>query len=88
MVVVVAVGGGLKVTLVFCFGPKPNFCSFDLDLDQAEQYCVQNYVIILQSLKQIVQTAMSTFHLGHTVPRLAIQTFPIFLADPVSKFKV
>ena len=30
-------GGGLKVTLVFCFGPKPKFCSFDLDLDQAEQ---------------------------------------------------
>ena len=31
------VGGGLKVTLVFCFCPKPKFCSFDLDLDQAEQ---------------------------------------------------
>ena len=31
------VGGGLKATLVFCFGPKPKFCSFDLDLDQAEQ---------------------------------------------------
>jgi hypothetical protein len=30
-------GGGLKVTLVFCFGQKPKFCSFDLDLDQAEQ---------------------------------------------------
>ena len=30
-------GGGLQVTLVFCFGPKPKFCSFDLDLDQAEQ---------------------------------------------------
>ena len=34
---VVLGGGGLKVTLVFCFGPKPKFCSFDLDLDQAEQ---------------------------------------------------
>jgi hypothetical protein len=22
---------------VFCFGPKPKFCSLDLDLDQAEQ---------------------------------------------------
>jgi hypothetical protein len=22
---------------VFSFGPKPKFCSFDLDLDQAEQ---------------------------------------------------
>ena len=30
-------GGWSKVTLVFCFGPKPKFCSFDLDLDQAEQ---------------------------------------------------
>ena len=30
-------GGGLKVTLVICFGPKPKFCSFDLDLNQAEQ---------------------------------------------------
>ena len=30
-------GGGSKVNLVFCFGPKPKFCSFDLDLDQAEQ---------------------------------------------------
>ena len=29
--------GGLNVTLVFCFGPKLKFCSFDLDLDQAEQ---------------------------------------------------
>ena len=29
--------GGSKVTLVFCFGPKPKFYSFDLDLDQAEQ---------------------------------------------------
>ena len=28
----------LKVTLVFCFGPKPKFCSFNLDLDQAEIY--------------------------------------------------
>ena len=26
----------LKVTLVFSFGPKPKFCSFDLD--QFEQY--------------------------------------------------
>ena len=33
-------GGGLKVTLVFCFGPKPKFCSLDLDLDQAEQYAL------------------------------------------------
>ena len=32
-------GGGSKVTLVFCFRPKPKFCSFDLDLDQAEQKC-------------------------------------------------
>ena len=31
------VGGGLKMTLVFCFGPKPKFSSFDLDLDQVEQ---------------------------------------------------
>ena len=30
-------GGGSKVTLVSCFGPKPKLCSFDLDLDQAEQ---------------------------------------------------
>ena len=37
-VVGVGGGGGLKVPLVFCFGPKPKFCSFDLDLDQAEQY--------------------------------------------------
>ena len=22
---------------MFCFGPKPKFCSLDLDLDQAEQ---------------------------------------------------
>jgi hypothetical protein len=29
--------GGLKVTLVFYFGPKPKFCSFYFDLDQAEQ---------------------------------------------------
>ena len=29
-------GLGFQVTLVFCFGPKPKFCSFDLDLDQAE----------------------------------------------------
>ena len=28
-------GGGSKVPLVFCFGPKPKFCPFDLD--QAEQ---------------------------------------------------
>jgi hypothetical protein len=28
------------MTLVFCFGPKWKFCSFDLDLDQAEhQLC-------------------------------------------------
>ena len=26
-----------KMTLVFCFGSKPKLCSFDLDLDQAEQ---------------------------------------------------
>ena len=31
-------GGWSKVTLVFSFGPKLTFCSFDLDLDQAEQY--------------------------------------------------
>ena len=31
------VGGCLRVTLVFCFGPKPKFCSFDLDLDQDDQ---------------------------------------------------
>ena len=31
------VGGGLQVTLVFCFGPKHNNCSLDLNLDQAEQ---------------------------------------------------
>ena len=34
------VGGGwvvLQVTLLFCFRPNPKFCSFDLDLDQAEQ---------------------------------------------------
>ena len=31
-------GGGLKVIMVFIFGPNPKFCSFDLDLDQAEQY--------------------------------------------------
>ena len=30
-------GGGSKVTLVSCFGPIPKLCSFDLDLDQAEQ---------------------------------------------------
>ena len=30
--------GCFKVTLGFCFGPKPKFCSFDLDLDQAEQF--------------------------------------------------
>ena len=29
--------GGLKATLVFCFGPRTKFCSFELDLDQAEQ---------------------------------------------------
>ena len=28
--------GGFQVTLVFCFGLKPKFCSFDLDLDQPE----------------------------------------------------
>ena len=33
----VVVGGGYKVTLVFCFCPKPKVCTFDLDLDQAEQ---------------------------------------------------
>ena len=27
-----------KVTFVFRICPKPRFCSFDLDLDQAEQY--------------------------------------------------
>ena len=37
-------GGCLKVTLVFCFGPKPTFCSFDLDLDQAEQQTNNNNV--------------------------------------------
>ena len=26
------------MSLVFIFGPNPKFCSFDLDLDQAEQY--------------------------------------------------
>ena len=30
-------GGWSKVTLVFCFDPKPKFSSFDLDFDQAEQ---------------------------------------------------
>ena len=30
-------GGWSKVTLVFCFGPKPKLVFFDLDLDQAEQ---------------------------------------------------
>ena len=34
---VVLGGGGLKVTLVFCFGPKQKFCSVDLDLNKAEQ---------------------------------------------------
>jgi hypothetical protein len=37
----VCVGGGWSVgstvTLVLCFGPEPKFCSFYLDLDQAEQ---------------------------------------------------
>ena len=41
------------VTLVFCFGPTPKFCSFDLDLAQAEQKsvvwiysvaCIQRYI--------------------------------------------
>ena len=31
-------GGGLKVTLVFCLGPKLKLCSLYLDLDKAEQY--------------------------------------------------
>ena len=30
-------GGWSKVSFVFCLGPKPTFCSFDLDLDHSEQ---------------------------------------------------
>ena len=30
-------GGWSKVTLVFCFDPKPKLSSVDLDFDQAEQ---------------------------------------------------
>ena len=44
---VCVVVGGLKVTLVFCFGPNPKFCSFHLDLDQAEQF----------KMKEAAQTA-------------------------------
>ena len=36
--VVVGLGSGSKVTLVFCFGPNRNYVLFDLDLDQLEQY--------------------------------------------------
>ena len=32
------------MTLLFCFGPKPKFCSFDLDLDQAEQF-IKLYIL-------------------------------------------
>ena len=38
-----------KVTLVFCFGPKPKFCSFDLDLDQAEQFLLYHLLILVGS---------------------------------------
>ena len=31
------------MTLVLCFGPKPNVCSFNLDLDQAEQKRLKNW---------------------------------------------
>jgi hypothetical protein len=30
-------GGGARWVVEGDFGPKPKFCSFDLDLDQAEQ---------------------------------------------------
>ena len=42
-------GSGLKVTLLFYFGPKPKFCSFDFDLDQAEQFMK----IVLQDIGQL-----------------------------------
>ena len=32
--------GGSKVSLVFIFGPKPKFCSFDLDQAEQQVYCV------------------------------------------------
>ena len=35
--VVVVVGGGLTVNLVFCFGPNLFIQALVLDLDQAEQ---------------------------------------------------
>ena len=42
------VGGWSKVTLLCCFGPKPKFCSFDLDLDQAEQFQLLQVALFLQ----------------------------------------
>ena len=35
---------GLKVTLVFCFGPKQKFCSFDLE--QAQQLFFFLYALL------------------------------------------
>ncbi len=36
--------GGTKVNIVFCFSPKLMFCSFDIDLDQAEQFFLPGYI--------------------------------------------
>ena len=41
----VMVGGWFsQVTLVFCYGLNPKFCSFELDLDQAEQLNAPSFI--------------------------------------------
>ena len=58
-------GGGSKVTLVFCFGPKPKLCSLDLDLDQAEQKVgnklrlATNFKRLATSLKRLARILKS-----------------------------
>ena len=39
---------------MFCFGPIPTFCSFDLDLDQVEQYLFKSLVQVNQAKISLV----------------------------------
>ena len=51
-------------TCWFCSGPKPKFCSFDLDLDQSEQN------LLMKILQTALRTAIFTFHCNYvSVPK-------------------
>jgi hypothetical protein len=54
--------GGSKVTLLFCFGPKQKFCSFDLDLDQAEQLRYHNRITTTLTVNNSISRGTAPGH--------------------------